>query len=137
MRNKFYNTSANFFGDLMRKIALGALLLGALLGCGKAGKFSGGERNFGAVVEFARWPAIPKGVAGYNLYMAQSSDGKFDKVNDSPITGGDIIVPDLVQGQNYFFKMTAVSSSGLEGKPGGVFTRKAGSLNQGQTRPAD
>jgi hypothetical protein len=119
----------------MRKaIGLALLLAMASFGCG-GGKFSGAGQNFVAVVEFAQWPPLPAGVIGYNLYMAERPDGKFEKVNDQPISGGRMVIPNLESGQDYYFKMSSVGKSGQEGRQGGAFKRKAGPLQAGQTRP--
>lgn len=111
----------------MRALFLAASLLAmsACSGMSKGNKFAGMRPDYQGIVEFNQWPPRPKGVAGYNLYMAEASDKPFEKINDIPVTGGRILVPYLDPGQTYFFKLSYVMADGREGKPGRPFTRKA------------
>jgi hypothetical protein len=109
----------------MRSILAAAFLAFLALGCGEADKFSGMRPDEGAFVEIPGWPALPAGVAGYNLYMAKKAEGPWEKVNDAPITGGRTRINHLDDGLEYCFRLTSVTSSGLEGKPSAVFKKKA------------
>jgi hypothetical protein len=104
-------------------LGLGLLALGACSGINKGNKFSGERPDYQGIVEFAKWPPRPKGVAGYNLYLGESKDGSFEKINDIPVVG--ILVPYLKPGEVYYFKLAYVMADGREGKPGAAFTRKA------------
>jgi hypothetical protein len=126
-----------FLGKVMRKLGISILLAGFLFGCNKASIYSGGPPDFGAVVELNQWPPLPKGVAGYNVYMSKTAAGKFEKINDTPVTGGKVIVPKLERGKDYFFKMTAVTAAGAESVPSRVITHKAGYLSDGVVKPTN
>lgn len=99
-------------------------MAGITAGCGKGNKFSMAN-DFRGVVEIAAWPKLSPGVAGYNLYMSEEQNGKFEKINDLPITGGKTMIPYLDPGRDYWFKLTSVGTKGGESKPGGAWKRKA------------
>ncbi len=109
----------------MRRIAFLGLGLALLASCSSAGKFSASKPDYRGYVEFGSWPALSRGVAGYNLYMAKESNADFDKINDLPITGGKTMIPYLDPGHTYYFKLTSVGINGMESKPGAVFKRAA------------
>lgn len=113
-----------------RWILLSALLAAPLLmggSCVEGDKFRSGQNLLG-VVELGPFPRQPVGVGGYNLYIAKSKDGPFEKINDQPVLGySRLMVPYLNPGQAYYFRMTSVSSRDVtrESAPGQVFVRKA------------
>lgn len=107
----------------MRGLRWALLGLVLLAGCSEGGKYSVMQPHYGGEVDFKSWPALPKGVSGYNLYLA--SDGHWEKINDIPITGGHIIVPYLQAGTSYYFYLTSVNAKGIESRPGGAFKRTA------------
>lgn len=109
----------------MRTLVLAALVLGFAAGCSEGNKFSAMHSEYGGVVDFPTWPALAKGVAGYNLYLAPKDAGPWEKINDLPITGGRMLVPYLQPDVEYYFRLTSVSASGAESRPGGAFKRKA------------
>jgi hypothetical protein len=109
----------------MRQTLLTALLLSALLGCASGDKYSTMRPEYGGQVEFPGWPALAQGVVGYNLYLAPKAEGPWEKINEAPIKGGRTLVPYLEPNVEYFFRLTSVSSSGAESKPGAPFKRKA------------
>ncbi len=121
-----YNGGKFFGGDMRRLLVLACvpLALLALAACNKPNKFAP-MRDMGAVVEFPSFPAPPKGVAGYNLYMAGKAAGPWEKMNDAPINGGRLMIPHLEEGKEYLFRMTSVGFNGAESKPGGVLKKKA------------
>lgn len=69
---------------------------------------------------FIQWPpsADPQ-VVGYNVYVGESRDGNFAKVNTGPISGTSISVKGLKVGKTYFFFATTVVgvSPSVEGRP--------------------
>jgi hypothetical protein len=105
-------------------------------GCGTKQPFGTLAPDYGAVVEFQRWPALARGVVGYNLYMAASDKGPWDKVNDIPVTG-HLFVPHLDDGKEYYFRYTAVGSKGKESAPTAAFKRKAIDLEAAKARQAE
>src|SRR5258708_1554259 len=109
----------------MRAWILVLLALGFSAGCSEANKFSAMRPEYVGQVDLPAWPPLPKGVAGYNLYLAPKADGPWEKINDIPITGGKMMVPYLEPGTDYFFRLTSVSAKGAESRPGGAFKRKA------------
>jgi hypothetical protein len=100
-------------------------LMALAAGCTRPDKFTVMKSDYRGRVELASWPALAKGVAGYNLYLAPKADGPWERINDQPITGGHMMVPYLEPGVEYCFRLTSVSSAGVESRPGGVFKRKA------------
>lgn len=117
-----------------RWILLGLLALAPLVAassCSGADKFRT-SRNLLGVVELGPFPKQAQGVGGYNLYLSDTKDGRFEKINDTPVKGGSrLMVPYLNPGQDYWFRMTSVSSrdSSKESAPGGAFKRTAASKN--------
>lgn len=117
-----------------RWIVLGLLALSPLIAassCGGADKFRS-SRNLLGVVELGPFPKQAQGVGGYNLFIADTKEGPFEKINDTPVLGGSrLMVPYLNVGQDYWFRMTSVSSrdSSKESAPGGAFKRKAAAKN--------
>lgn len=109
----------------MKKIFLAAAALLIFSACSEGNKYSAMRPEYGGQAEFPSWPALQKGVAGYNLYIAQAAAGPWEKINDSPITGGRMMVPYLEPGREYFFRLTSVNAAGVESRPGGAFKRKA------------
>lgn len=110
---------------LLGLLALTPLLLAP--SCSGADKFRN-SKNLLAVVELGPFPKQAPGVGGYNLYLSEKSAGPFEKINDAPVLGGSrLMVPYLNPGEDYYFRMTSVSSrdSSKESAPGGVFKRKA------------
>ena len=113
-----------------RWIFLSALLAAPLLmggSCVEGDKFSAGVNLLG-VVELGPFPKQSVGVGGYNLYIAHSQNGPFEKINDQPVLGySRLMVPYLNPGQAYYFRMTSVSSRDAtrESAPGQIFVRKA------------
>ena len=100
-------------------------MLGA--SCSNGNKFRSGANLMG-VVQMGPFPKLAPKVGGYNLYIAKTKDGPFDKINDEPIVGGArLMVPYLDPGKDYFFRMTSVSASdsSRESAPGQVFKRTA------------
>lgn len=92
--------------------------------CDKNGnKFAMMSPDNGGVLEFPKWPPLGKGVAGYNLYVAEAQKGPFEKINEEPITGGTMMVPHLKYGTDYYFYLTSQGENGVESRPGGVFKR--------------
>jgi hypothetical protein len=106
---------------------MGLLGLGLLLACAcsEGGKYSAMRPEYGGQAEFPSWPALQKGVVGYNLYLAQVANGPWEKINETPITGGRMMVPYLEPDREYFFRLTSVAANGAESRPGGAFKRKA------------
>jgi hypothetical protein len=49
---------------------------------------------------------------GYQLEK-RSPGGDWEKVNDFPIAGESAVVPDLVEGENYEFRVAAVTEAGV------------------------
>jgi hypothetical protein len=99
--------------------------------CAGTGKYRT-SANLMGVVQLGPFPKQSAGVGGYNLYLAQANSGPFDKVNSDPIQGGArIMIPYLVPGQDYYFRMTSVSArdSSRESAPGQVFKRTAMASN--------
>ena len=43
----------------------------------------------------------------------KSPGGNWEKVNDAPITGESAVVPNLVEGENYEFRVAAVTEAGV------------------------
>jgi hypothetical protein len=111
--------------ETMRKFVLAALVLGFFAGCSEGNKYSAMRPEYGGAVEFPTWPPLAKSVAGYNLYLAPKPDGPWEKINDTPITGGKMMVPYLQPGQDYYFRLTSVGKNGMESRPGGAFKRRA------------
>ena len=109
----------------MRGLIFFACILLFLPACGEGGKYSAMRPEFGGAVEFPGWPALPKGVAGYNLYLAPKPEGPWEKINDTPLGGGRMMVPYLEPGREYCFRLTAVTPSGKESAPGGILKKKA------------
>ncbi len=115
---------------MMKRWLLIVVLLAPWLGgasCGGADKFRNSKGLLG-VVELGPFPKQAAGVGGYNLYMAKQADGEFEKINDQAVTGGSkIMVPMLLPGKEYYFRMTSVSSRdpSRESVPSAVFKRKA------------
>jgi hypothetical protein len=109
---------------------LAALLVAPLLmgvSCADGDKYRNGKNLLG-VVELGPFPKQAAGVGGYNLYIAKAKDGPFERINDQPVLGlTRLMVPYLTPGQDYYFRMTSVSSRDLnkESAPGQVFVRKA------------
>jgi len=109
----------------MQKILALGLALALFAGCSEGTKYSAMRPEYGGQAEFPTWPPLQKGVAGYNLYLAPKPEGPWEKINDFPITGGRMLVPYLQPGTDYYFRLTSVSSSGKESRPGGAFKRRA------------
>jgi hypothetical protein len=67
-----------------------------------------------------QWPATsdPQAV-GYNVYVGESRDGTFTKVNSTPIRGTSLSVKGLKIGRTYFFFATTVVGiqPAIEGRP--------------------
>lgn len=59
------------------------------------------------------WSLSP-GAMGYNMYMATSPTGAYNKLNQTVITAGSYNVPNLTRGATYYFKITSVTSQGNE-----------------------
>jgi hypothetical protein len=109
----------------MRKLFLAAALMAVIAGCSEGGKYSAMKPEYGGEVLFPTWPPLAKGVAGYNLYLASQAAGPWEKINDSPITGGHMLVPYLQPNTDYYFHLTSVGTNGLESRPGASFKRRA------------
>lgn len=109
----------------MRLFVMAAVVAGLSFGCGEAGKYSMMKPEYGGQVEFPTWPPLAKGVVGYNLYVAPAAAGPWEKINDSPIAGGRMMVPYLEPDKEYFFRLTSTNDKGQESRPGGAFKRKA------------
>jgi hypothetical protein len=109
----------------MRTLAMAALVIGLLVGCTEGNRYSAMKPEYGGQVELPTWPPLAKGVAGYNLYLAPQASGPWEKINDTPITGGHMLVPYLQPNTDYYFRLTSVSPSGLESRPGAAFKRRA------------
>ena len=60
------------------------------------------------------WTASTSVVAGYNMYVGQTSGGPYTKINAGLITGLTYQDLNAVSGQTYFYVATAVDSSGNE-----------------------
>lgn len=69
---------------------------------------------------FIQWPSSsdPQ-VSGYNVYIGESRDGNFSKVNSAPIKGTSLSVKGLKVGRTYFFFVTTVVGiqPAVEGRP--------------------
>ena len=76
----------------------------------------------------------PRGVAGYNLSMSEAASGDYEKINDTPVTGGNLIIPDRELGKTYYFKLSAVGTNGKEGRQGQVMLRKASPAQEQPSR---
>jgi hypothetical protein len=109
----------------MRNIFISLLFIATLAACASGDKFSAMRQDLGGKVEIPGWPALPKGVVGYNLYLAEKPEGPWEKINGSPISGGKTMVPYLEPGREYSFYLTSVRSDGVESKPSAPFKRKA------------
>src|SRR4051812_26010505 len=109
----------------MRNLMLAAAAALLFTACSPSTKYSAMHPEYGGQVEVPSWPALAKGVAGYTLSLAPAAAGPWEKINDFPITGGRMMVPYLEPDKEYFFRLTSVSSSGAESRPGGAFKRKA------------
>jgi hypothetical protein len=95
--------------------------------CGGADKFRT-QKDLLGVVELGPFPKQSAGVGGYNLYLGETKEGPFEKINDTPVLGySRLMVPYLNPGQDYYFRMTSVSKrdASKESAPGGVFKRTA------------
>jgi hypothetical protein len=120
----------------MKKLFIAFAFLGLLpftlgVSCSNADKFRTGANLMG-VVQMGPFPKLAPKVGGYNLYIAKSKDGPFDKINDEPILGGArLMVPYLDPGKDYYFRMTSVSAKdpSRESAPGQVFKRTARQQN--------
>lgn len=105
--------------------------------CDKSGnKFAMMKPDQGGIIEFPKWPPLAKGVAGYNLYIAEKAAGPFEKLNEEPITGGTMMVPHLKYGTEYCFYLTSQGENGVESKPGGVFKRSTPQDPHAPAKPA-
>jgi hypothetical protein len=119
-------------GSHMKKswmaLALLAILPWMLGGsCAETDKFRASKDLMG-IVQLGPFPRLAPRVGGYNLYLAQSKDGPFDKINSDPILGGArLMVPYLVPGKDYYFRMTSISAkdASRESAPGQIFKRTA------------
>lgn len=109
----------------MRKIFLALALLPLLYACASGSKYSAMRPEYGGQVEFPQWPALQAGVKGYNLYLSANGKDTWEKINDTPISGGKMMVPYLEPGVEYYFRLTSVNEKGQESRPGGAFKRKA------------
>jgi hypothetical protein len=104
-------------------------LLPCLLGvsCAGSDKFRGGGNMLG-IVQLGPFPKQSAAIGGYNLYLSETKDGPFDKINTEPVLGGSrLMVPYLKPGQVYYFRMTSVAAKdpSRESAPGQVFQRTA------------
>jgi len=65
------------------------------------------------------WSAPAGSVAGYNLYMSDSSGSGYKKVNDTPITTLTYTIQGLEINKRYFFVLTSLStdSPSVESRP--------------------
>lgn len=109
----------------MKKALLAIALLPLLSACASGSKYSAMKPEFGGQVEFPKWPALQAGVIGYNLYISTSGRDPWEKITDTPIKGGNTMVPYLEPGVEYYFRLTSVNDKGQESRPGGAFKRKA------------
>ena len=69
---------------------------------------------------FIQWPlSSDPQVSGYNVYVGESRDGNFSKVNSGPIRGTSLAVKGLKVGKTYFFFVTTVvgTQPAIEGRP--------------------
>ena len=69
---------------------------------------------------FIQWPpSSDPQVSGYNVYVGESRDGNFSKVNSGPIRGTSLSVKGLKVGRTYFFFVTTVVGiqPAVEGRP--------------------
>lgn len=70
---------------------------------------------------YVEWPASTEAqVTGYNVYMGESKDADFVKVNrDSAVTGTSLSIKGLKIGKTYFFFVTTVVGvePAIEGRP--------------------
>ncbi len=69
---------------------------------------------------FIQWPpSSDLQVVGYNVYVGESRDGNFAKVNTGPIRGTSLSVKGLKVGKTYFFFVTTVVGvqPAIEGRP--------------------
>jgi hypothetical protein len=69
---------------------------------------------------FIQWPpSSDPQVSGYNVYVGESRDGNFSKVNSGPIKGTSLSVKGLKVGRTYFFFVTTVVGiePAVEGRP--------------------
>lgn len=94
---------------------------------GGADRYRTKKELFG-VVELGPFPKATAGVGGYNLYMSETKDGKFEKINDGLVLPlSKIMVPYLEPQKAYYFRMTSISSkdASKESQPGGAFMKTA------------
>ena len=104
---------------------VGLIGVALITACG-GGKYRS-SKNLLGVVELGPFPKAPFGVAGYSLYMAEKKEGPFKRINTEimlPMT--NIMIPYMNPGQEYYFKMSAITiKPKREGPQGQVFSRKA------------
>jgi len=73
---------------------------------------AGGASNTASVV--LGWTASTSTVAGYNVYRATVSGGPYTRVNPSLVAGLGFTDTNVVSGTTYYYRVTAVDSSGNE-----------------------
>ena len=70
-----------------------------------------------------RWDANPEtNIAGYNVYRSATASGVYTKMNPSLISGSEYWVHDYSAFGTYYFKVTAVNTSGIESGFSSVIT---------------
>lgn len=120
---------------MLKRAALILCLAAPFIGgasCDKKDAFRSSKDYLG-VVELGPFPKQGPGVGGYNLYLSESKDGPFEKINETPVLGySKLMVPMLDPGKDYYFRMTSVSQKdpSKESAPGGAFKRTAVSKGQ-------
>ncbi len=63
-------------------------------------------------------------LAGYNLYRSTSAQGSYDKINTELLPGTAFMDTGLEQGQTYYYRVTAVDTTGNESGPSGYMEAK-------------
>jgi hypothetical protein len=57
------------------------------------------------------------GAASYNIYRSDTATGKFKRINTAPLTSSIFADSAVLAGNDYFYRITAVNSSGVESLP--------------------
>ena len=63
------------------------------------------------------WNASSSTVAGYNVYASSSSAGPYSLLNSTPVPSTSYVDTNVLAGDTYYFRITAVSASNQESAP--------------------
>jgi hypothetical protein len=63
------------------------------------------------------WNSSSSAVAGYNVYASPSSAGPYSLLNSSPVPSTSYVDTNVLAGDTYYFRITAVSGSNQESAP--------------------